>query len=147
MDLRRGARTGVAIVAGLLAALLLVQIFLAGLGVFEGPSRFEMHRDFGYTLYLPILVLIVLSIVGRGPARLIGLSVLLMGQILLQSVFVVMRTDNPQVAALHPVNGVLMLVVSLVLAREAWAARAVGSAAPAPSSEPVEPPPVTEATS
>ena len=123
MDLRRGARTGLAILSGLLAALLLVQVFLAGLGVFDSPSAFATHRDFGYTIGLLTLPILILAIVGRGPRLLIGLSVLLVVQITLQSVFVVMRTDNPQIAALHPVNGVLMLVVSLVLAREAWAAR------------------------
>ena len=123
MDLRRGARTGLAVLSGLLAALLLVQVFLAGLGVFDSPSAFATHRDFGYTIGLLTLPILILAIVGRGPRLLIGLSVLLVVQITLQSVFVVMRTDNPQIAALHPVNGVLMLVVSLVLAREAWAAR------------------------
>ena len=138
MGIRTGARTALAILAGVFAVLLLIQIFLAGLGVFEGPERFALHRDFGYGISLLIIVMIVLSLVGRGPARLIGLSVLLEVQILLQSVFVVMRTDNPQVAALHPVNGVLMLIVSIVLAREAWAVRrdVPSASAPAPS-EPV----------
>jgi hypothetical protein len=129
MGIRTGARTALAILAGVFAVLLLIQVFLAGLGVFDGPERFATHRDFGYGISLLIIVMIVLSIVGRGPARLIGLSVLLEVQILLQSVFIVMRADNPQVAALHPVNGVLMLVVSLVLAREAWAARLEGQGA------------------
>ena len=123
MDLRRGARTGLAVLSGLLAALLLVQVFLAGLGVFDSPTAFATHRDFGYTIGLLTLPILILAIVGRGPRLLIGLSVLLVVQITLQSVFVVMRTDNPQIAALHPVNGVLMLVVSLVLAKSAWAAR------------------------
>ena len=114
-----------------------LRAFLAGLGVFDGPERFATHRDFGYTISLLILVMIVLSLVGRGPARLIGLSVLLMVQIILQSVFIVLRTDSPQIAALHPVNGVLMLIVSLVIAREAWAVRRAAPAEPAASaSEP-----------
>jgi hypothetical protein len=38
-------------------------------------------------------------------------------------VFVVPRTSNPAIAALHPVNGFLILLVALVLARESWAMR------------------------
>jgi mercuric ion transport protein len=123
MQIRTLARTGVAILAGLFAALILVQVFLAGLGVFDDPSAFITHRDFGYTIGLLILPILILALVGRGPRVVVGLAILLAIQMTLQSVFVAMRADNPQVAALHPVNGVLMLIVTIVLAREAWAAR------------------------
>ena len=52
MRLRTAARTGLAIVAGLFAALLIVQVFLAGLGVFDSPTAFATHRDFGYMIEL-----------------------------------------------------------------------------------------------
>ena len=37
-----------AVVATLFAGCIVVQVFLAGLGVFDGPARFELHRNFGY---------------------------------------------------------------------------------------------------
>ena len=117
------ARTGLAIVAGVFAVLLIVQVFLAGLGVFDSPSAFASHRDFGYTIGLLILPMIILALVGRAPRGLVGLTVLIAVQMTLQSVFVALRTTNPGVAALHPVNGVLMLIVTIVIARWAWAIR------------------------
>ena len=133
MRLRVAARTGLAIVAGLFAALLLVQVFLAGLGVFDGPSAFATHRDFGYTIGLLILPIIILALVGRAPKGLIGLTILIAVQMTLQSVFVAMRETNPGVAALHPVNGVLMLIVTIGIARWAWAIRDEPVPGPAPA--------------
>ena len=134
MTLRTGARTGLAVVAGLFAALLIIQVFLAGLGVFDSPSAFATHRDFGYTISLLILPIIILALVGRAPKGLVGLTVVLAVQMILQSAFVAMRTSDPAIAALHPVNGVLMLVVTLVIARWAWAIRA--EAAPTTATSP-----------
>jgi hypothetical protein len=42
---------------------------------------------------------------------------------ILQSILVVLRADLPMVAALHPVNGFAILLLGIVAAREAWAAR------------------------
>ena len=41
----------------------------------------------------------------------------------LQSVFVALRADMPAVAALHPLNGFLILAVGVVTARASWAVR------------------------
>ena len=41
-------------------------------------------------------------------------------QFILQSVLVAMRESTPQVAALHPVNGFLVLLIAIWLARDAW---------------------------
>ena len=113
--------------AWLLVAGLVVQIFLAGLGVFRGASSFAMHTDFGYMLeLLPFLLLIVglIARLGRRPAL---LAAGIFGLFLLQSVFVLLRADAPEVAALHPVNGFLITLLAIVLARDAWIARGAGS--------------------
>jgi len=136
MRLRSGARTGLAIVAGLFAVLIIVQVFLAGLGVFDSPSAFATHRDFGYTIGLLILPIIILALVGRAPKGLVGLTILIAVQMTLQSVFVAMRESNPAVAALHPVNGVLMLLVTIVVARWAWAIRDAPDPVPADGAAP-----------
>jgi len=112
--------------AWLLVAGLVVQIFLAGLGVFRGPASFATHRDFGYLLEaLPFFLLILglIARMGRRPALLAaGIFVLF----LLQSIFVVLRSSAPEVAALHPVNGFLITFLAIVLARDAWFARRDG---------------------
>lgn len=110
--------------AWLFVAGLIVQVFLAGLGVFDDPGAFITHRDFGYLIGLLTLVLLVAAIGGRLGGRQIGLVVLLMVQFALQSVFVAMRSESPAVAALHPVNGFLILLVTLIIARDASSARA-----------------------
>ena len=129
--MRSVARTAHLVVAWLLVAGLIVQVFLAGLGVFRDPASFETHKDFGYTLELLPLVLLVLGF-GRRAA---GLSAAIFGLFLLQSVFVALRTDAPEVAALHPVNGFLITILAIALARDAWLGRrTTDEGAPAPES-------------
>ena len=124
MRARNGAYAALAVVAWLFVACILVQIFLAGLGVFDGPSAFITHREFGYTFGWLTLVMVVIAIVGRLPRRLVGLAALALLQMALQSVLVLFREDQPAIAALHPVNGVLLLVVAITIGRLAWAGRA-----------------------
>jgi uncharacterized protein DUF6220 len=121
---RRGARAIQLGAAWLFVACLVVQVFLAGLGVFDDPKAFITHRDFGYLIGLLTLVLLIAAIAARLGRRQIGLAVLLMILFTLQSVFVGMRTAYPAAAALHPVNGFLILLVTLIIARDAWSARA-----------------------
>jgi hypothetical protein len=127
--MRSVARTVHLVVAWVLVAGLAVQIFLAGLGVFKGPDSFVTHRDFGYTLELLPVILLVLGLVaglGRRPAL---LAAGIFGLFLLQSVFVALRADAPDVAALHPVNGFLITFLAIVLARDAWIGRGQRNAA------------------
>jgi hypothetical protein len=42
---------------------------------------------------------------------------------ILQSVLVAQRPTAPLIAALHPVNGFLILFLAIVLARESWMLR------------------------
>lgn len=97
-----------------------VQIFLAGLGVFDDPSVFITHRDFGFMLELLPIVMLVAAIIGRMGRGYIGGAVLLFVQFMMQSVFVAARTDMPAIAALHPLNGFFILLVGLILGRSAW---------------------------
>ena len=117
---KRIARPVHVVVAWLLVAGLLVQVFLAGMGVFDSASMFLTHRDVGYTLTLLPFVLIVTSLVGGfGRSQTIAAAVML-GQFILQSVFVALRESYPAIAALHPVNGFLTLLIAVWLARDAW---------------------------
>src|SRR5262245_8248052 len=108
---RSFSRQALPIVASLFVACCLVQVFLAGLGVFDDPTSFITHRDFGYLLGWFTLAMLILALLGREPKRIVGLTVLVLVQFTLQSVFVAIRADYPAVAALHPVNGFLILAV------------------------------------
>lgn len=105
------ARRALPIIGGLFLICLLGQVFLAGLGVFDDPSAFLTHRDVGYALGFGTLLILGVAIVARSGRLVLALSVLLLVQFALQSVFVAMRIDAPVVAALHPVNGVLIILV------------------------------------
>ena len=104
------------------AACAVVQVFLAGLGVFNDPRAFITHREFGYLFGWLTLFGLVLALVGRLPRRVVGMSALLLVLFAMQSVFVALRTDLPAVAALHPLNGFAILALAIVTARASWIA-------------------------
>ena len=58
-------RQALPVVASLFVVCCLVQVFLAGLGVFDGPRSFLTHRDFGYLLGWLTLAMLILALVGR----------------------------------------------------------------------------------
>ena len=117
------ARTAYPVVAGLFVACAVIQVFLAGLGVFDDPNAFVTHRNFGYLFGWLTLVLLVVALVGRMPRRFVGLAVLILVLFSLQSVFVALRADMPAIAALHPLNGFLILGVAAYAAWTSWKAR------------------------
>jgi hypothetical protein len=124
---QRIARPIHVIVAWFLVAGLLVQVFLAGMGVFSSATEFETHRQFGYLLTLLPVVLIVTALLGRfGRWEAIAAAVMF-GQFILQSVLVFQRDSVPPIAALHPVNGFVMLLIAVWLARDAWRVFQAGS--------------------
>jgi hypothetical membrane protein len=111
-------RNIVAIVAWGFVAAIVVQVYLAGIGVFRG--NFEMHATFGHLLEIVAIAMLILLILVRGSRLQIGLSVLLLVLVVVQNVFIAVRETNPELAALHPVNAVAILVAAIVLARTTW---------------------------
>jgi hypothetical protein len=128
---RSFARQALPFAAGAFVACAVVQVFLAGLGVFDDPNAFITHREFGYTFGWLTLAVLVLALVGRAPRRITGLCALLLVLFAFQSVFVALRADLPMIAALHPLNGFAILGVGVVITREAWAVRRVATPEPA----------------
>lgn len=128
--MRSIARQALPLVGAAFVACIAVQVFLAGLGVFDDPRSFVTHRDFGYLIGMFTLVLLILALVGRAPRRVTGASALLILLFAMQSVFVALRSDVPALAALHPVNGFLILFTAITVTRASWAVRnpAVGQA-------------------
>jgi hypothetical protein len=136
-DRRAGWRTAARILfiatSWLLVAGLIVQVFLAGLGVFDSPERFELHASFGFTLTALPLIMLLSGLAGAVARRFVGLAGLMFGLFFLQSILVSLRGENAAIAALHPLNGFLILFVSITVARGALAMRRP----PKPDSEPV----------
>jgi Family of unknown function (DUF6220) len=114
-----------AVIAWIFVAALVVQVWLAGRGVFESPTVFATHRDVGYTLSIFPIVLLVLGLLGGMGRRVAILAAVIFGLFILQSVLVVMRESSPAVAAFHPANGFLIVLLAVVLARDSWMMRRV----------------------
>lgn len=123
-------------VAWLFFACVVVQVFLAGLGVFAGPGNFALHRDFGYVFGWLTLVLLLLALGGRLGRRWIGLSALILVLFAFQSLFIALRDVLPSIAALHAVNALAIFGVSLHVARRS---RVLAAARPAPAEPAAEP--------
>jgi hypothetical protein len=106
----RGSRVAAMGLARLFLIGIVVQFFLAGLALFEDVDYWEDHKSLGETLGIIPVLLIIAAIVGRLPSRLIGMSIVLLGlwvvQILLPEV------DNGYIAALHPLNALLLMGLS-----------------------------------
>lgn len=115
------------VVAWAFVAGVVLQVFLAGLGVFESSAKFGTHASWGYMLGLIPFVLLALAAAGGLGRRQVLYALALFGMFILQSLFIAFRESQPAVAALHPVNGFAILLVGIAMAREAWLARGVGS--------------------
>jgi uncharacterized protein DUF6220 len=112
--------------AWLLVVGLLVQVFLAGLGIFDDPAAFNTHRDFGHLLEIfPVLLAVTALVAGYGRWRALA-GVGLLALLLLQTILVLQRDTSPAIAALHPVNGFVLLLAAALVAWDStrlWRAR------------------------
>jgi hypothetical protein len=110
---------------------ILVQVFLAGAALIQlgGSGDFRTHMDFGYTwVGLAALLVVVTAALARVGRRRIGLSVLLLVLYIIQTILPVARETLPAVAALHPVNAMLLFALATWFAWTAWRDRAANLA-------------------
>jgi len=120
--LRRGAYVGYhwTLFAFLLAGV--VQIFLAGLGVFRlqgqgltaaGDNAFAPHRALGFTMGGVALLILVLAVIALSGARAIVLSaVLFLLTSLMQSLLAGLADNHAIYGGLHALDGLLILGVA-----------------------------------
>jgi len=111
----------------LYVASLLIQVFLAGLAVFNDPATFHTHVDFGRIVVgLLSLLLPIVAWIGRLPSTRLAAGVLLF--YLLQTGLPEVRASYPVVAALHPVLalGLFWLAVRLASRARREASAAAG---------------------
>jgi hypothetical protein len=106
-------RTAYRVVLGLYLLLGVVQIFLAGLGVFSlfgsGPG-FEPHRTVGFVMSGVALVIVVMAVVARAGGRAIGLAVLLFLLVAVgQSLFAGLGEDVAFWGGVHALSGLATL--------------------------------------
>jgi hypothetical protein len=109
---RAGVTTAYHALGLLIAVGVVVQVFLAGLGIF-GAESFSAHETFGWILHTTAIVLFLLALLGPRTRRTIGLSFGLLVLITIQIMLVGARDDTPYLAALHPVLALFVLGLAL----------------------------------
>jgi hypothetical protein len=102
--------------ARLVMANLLLLFFLAGAGIF-GATSFELHRTLGMLVPAAGILLLVLALAGGLGRRLVIPSAGLIVMGVIQIVLPGMRDDLPWVAALHPVNALVLMGLTSTLMR------------------------------
>ena len=95
---------------------LLLQFYLASTPIF-GAGSFQPHRMLGVVLTLIALLFPILALVGRLGRQLIGLSILLAVVTIVQTLLPSLRDVAPWIAALHPVNALVLMGISARISR------------------------------
>jgi hypothetical protein len=95
---------------------LLLQFYLASTAMF-GAESFQPHRLLGAALTILVFLFPVLALAGRLGRQLIGLSVLLVVLIIVQMMLPSLRGAAPWIAALHPVNALVLIGISARMGR------------------------------
>jgi len=123
------ARQANAWLAWLIVAAILVQVWLAGSAIPQlgGNGNFMNHQSFGYLIGLLFLVQLVVAVLARPGRRTVGIAAGLLVLYVIQSSLPYMDPGLPAVAALHPVNALVMFGVQIWYARQAWRERAVAT--------------------
>jgi len=106
--MRSAATTGYHALGLLIAIGGIVQVFLAGLGIF-GAESFSAHEAFGWLLHTAAIVVFLLALLGPRTGRAIGMGFALFALITVQVLLVELRDDAAYVAALHPVFALLVI--------------------------------------
>jgi heme A synthase len=106
-------------------ASLFVQVWLAGSAIPQlgGAGSFATHREFGYAIGLFSLILLVMAVISGTGRRRIGQAALLLVLYVVQSALPYMDPGLPAVAALHPVNALVMIGLAIWYARQVWRER------------------------
>ena len=106
-----------AILSSVLAAGVLLQVFFAGMGAFG--ADWSYHVTLAHFLEPLPLLMVPAAFVGRLPW---ALRLLPLGIVVLIGAQYALANSVVPAAALHPVNGILILLTSLFIARRAWGA-------------------------
>jgi uncharacterized protein DUF6220 len=118
---------------------IIVQVFLAGqaIGNLGGSGDFATHRDVGYTIGIVQVIALVLAFPARMSGRDKAISAGLLVLYIVQTLLPGFRTGPTFLAALHPLNAMVLFTLSIWYARHAW--RLAGAIAPTPVSSVTEP--------
>ena len=115
----RLARIGYAVLSSVFVTCVLIQVFFAGMGAFG--AYWSLHLTFAHFLGLPPLLMAPAAFAGRLSWALRALP---LGFLILIGAQYALANAAIPAAALHPVNALLIICLSLLTTRWAWAAAA-----------------------
>ncbi|WP_114578531.1 DUF6220 domain-containing protein [Saliphagus sp. LR7] len=111
-------RYGYLVLAVFFVICVLAQIYIAGMAIFIDPADWSLHETFVHTFEPMLIVLLVLAFIGRLPRSLkvapIGLFLLITIQYATAAMY------GSLVAAIHPVNAVVIFLVSALAVKRTW---------------------------
>jgi hypothetical protein len=114
-------------VAWLVVGAIVVQVLLAGLSIAQlgGTGSFVTHVDIGRMFGIVFLLPVLTALLSRAGRRRVLQAAGLLGLFVVQMFLPYMddALGGPIVAALHPVNSLLMFWLAVLYARAAWRER------------------------
>jgi hypothetical protein len=122
-----------ALAAIIWVAAIVVQVFLAGQAIANlgGTGDFSTHIGFGFTIGIIQLVALILAFPARVSRRDKGISFGILVLYVVQTMLPGFKSASPAIAALHPLNAMILFTISIWYA---WhALRAAMAPAPAPA--------------
>jgi hypothetical protein len=96
-----------------------LQVFLAGLIVFGGGGR-DAHIGLGWLLHLVPVPILILAWAAKSGRTTLWLSLGLFISVFVQPFLPALRSSAPALAALHPVDAMVIFVLGLAVAYRAW---------------------------
>jgi hypothetical protein len=114
-------------VAWLVVGAIVVQVLLAGLSIAQlgGTGSFLTHVEVGRIFGLVFLLLVVTALLAGAGRRRVLQAAGLLGLFVIQSILPYMdeALGLPIIAALHPVNALVMFGLAVLYARAVWRER------------------------
>lgn len=117
----RWARRGYVLFAGGFVVCVAIQVFIAGMAVFVNPARWSTHLSFVHVFEFIPFIMVALALVGQLPRDLKLLPVGLWVLIAIQYITGETLGFGSIIAALHPVNALLIFWLGVVTTKRAWA--------------------------
>lgn len=120
---------------GLVALAVVLQVAFAGYGAFYVAEKtdgdgvvnedtfmdgFGLHAGFGYLVVLLMLILLVIAALARVGKKTLGRVAILFGLGILQVLLAWFGFEVPAIGAFHPLNALLIVGLSGMLAHAAW---------------------------
>lgn len=106
-------------VAWLFLIVFVLLVFFAGIGLFGGSM--SLHIDIGWAIHLLPVPLLLLAWPARPGRTTVWLTVALLVAVAPQPFLPGLRADLPWVAALHPVNALLIFGLAVLVAHRSLA--------------------------